>query len=349
MKEMKRRKFIGSLAAALAAGMAGTVIESCTSIRGGYLNGKTGSNGQLHALDRLNRNCRSLRRNKIFKQAAYLYQNGGCNTELLPDILETLLVTGFFADMNENDRHHSEVQQRVHNANPVMNDAFLGIATYMEGLEPEQRIELHRALIEHPEILSEFQVQFDIASRDNDVPLERIKHFHSLFNQCCWRLKYQDPSALIDECVTMVDKEALREGITPQQRRNLMAAGGLQKQGSGPDDFDYSRFQNQYAALENSNDSTIATDAIEKGQLRRSKGRRMIGIGAGLMGLGIIGIDAGIRVVNNNGRDRVMVNGAIFFGCIGGAICLIIGLILIITGANKVYKAKKLLNPQEKQ
>jgi len=352
MKPIDRRAFINTLAATLAAGYAGAVTESCTALRGGYKGGKNGSRGPAEALARLDRNCRALRRNQTLRKAESVYRKAGCNTDLLPDALETLLVVGMFGDLGEKERMDPRVQKRVQDAMPVMTDAFMGMATYMESLKPSERALVRQTLNEHPEIMSGFQVQFDAASRDHDVPSERMEHFHSLFNQCAWRLKNQDPSSLIDECVAMVDKEGERNGISPALRRSMAAAGGFCRSALSGADFAGVGDDQRLAYAEDLNDSTIATDADNQIALfrlqQRGKAKKRIKTGAALMGLGAVALAAGIFVGAEYVNNQAVFIPTVLFGCVGGAACLIVGLIMIITGIINMHQAKTGLPEPEK-
>jgi hypothetical protein len=355
MKPIDRRAFINTLAATLAAGYAGAVTESCTALRGGYKVGKTGSRDPAAALARLDRNCRALRRNQTLRKAESVYRKSGCNTDLLPDALETLLVVGMFGDLGEKERMDPRVRKRVQSAMPVMTDAFLGMATYMESLGPHERALVRQTLNEQPEIMSEFQVQFDAASREHDVPQERLEHFHSLFNQCAWRLKNQDPSSLIDECVALVDKEGERHGISPALRRSMVATGGFSKSTIFGADYAGADDDQRLAFAGALNDSTVASDADNPRVLLQSqqheKGKRQLGTGAALMGLGAVALTAGIIIGGREYGNDAAFTPAVVFGCVGGAICLIVGLILIIIGAVNLHRSwanKNSISPRNK-
>ncbi len=323
MNTLDRRKFIKDMTLALAGSTAGLTIGSCSLIRAGY---REFNDTVYHdkILKAFQKQTKTISESRSMQRIEEYLQKRKSDPYMIKGSIISLMAVGTFGDLPEEDRKHPAMQQMITDSLPVMDRAVLSSATYLEQLSAEEREGIQETIKEHPEILTAFQVEFDKAARKNDIPASRLDHFNALFNKCVWRLENQDPSDFIDELVTLTDKSFQKVKVTPDQRREWGSAG-TKVESSG------TSFQAQPA---DSLQSTPA-DIYRMREYERWKEYTRRGNNAVIWGIAQFGIGYLLASSSDDALEGIGALG-LFVGMTGGAIIVIVGIIMSLVGTVKM-------------
>lgn len=208
--------------------------------------------------------------------------------ELYRKSLRSLLVLGSFHDLPEASRNHPEVQKRILNALPEMDQAVMGMADHLEKLSRDDQDAIRKKLQEQPMLPT---VMVDALDRDAamlGITTQRRSHLRKLTAQIGWRLRAQPISMLSEEYLSKV--RAVAEG---QNRAHLQVLEG----------------------------------ARLNVEIKESAANRVMGAGAIVLGLGIAGTLLGASIVEHDFSGAFLITVGVL-GILGGLITLLVGLIM---------------------
>lgn len=143
---------------------------------------------------------------------------------LVKKALHTLLFTGMYNDLPEENRTHPGMQARLDKAMPEMDEAVFGMTGKLAALSPAERSELQRALRQQPDAGLKISEALDDYAKKIGVPLKRRLQLRSMLTNLSWRMRAQSPSLLIDSYVEKVQKVAVRNGQSEELKRYLATA-----------------------------------------------------------------------------------------------------------------------------
>lgn len=208
--------------------------------------------------------------------------------ELYRKSLRSLLVLGSFHDLPEASRNHPEVQKRIFNALPEMDQAVMGMADHLEKLSRDDQDAIRKKLQEQPMLPT---VMVDALDRDAamlGITTQRRSHLRKLTAQIGWRLRAQPISMLSDEYLSKV--RAVAEG---QNRAHLQ----------------------------------VLERASLNVEIKESAANRVMGAGGIVLGLGIAGTLLGASIVDHDISGAFLITVGVL-GILGGLITLLVGLIM---------------------
>jgi hypothetical protein len=338
MSTIDRRDFIKKLAITLAGSTAGLTLGSCSLVKSGYRQMKPGIDHPA-ILAAYREQCKSIYQAPGFRLIEdYLHQSQ-CHPFMIQDSIISLNAVGTFGDLAQEDRKHPAIQEMMQEAIPVMDRATLSTATFLERLSTQERLDIQKTMNEHQDILSTFQVEFDIAGRKHNISPSRMDHFNSLYNKCRWRLEKQDPSLVIDELITMTDKACMEYSITPEQRRELVAELSI------PEYYqlaygDFNTDISEVSALE-FNEMLVPMPVDTSAAYRAEQYEKYLKLqkkGVSTLTWGIIQFGVGTLIVRTSDGSLEGIGGfGITVGMTGGAIIAIVGLLMALIGTLGVH------------
>jgi hypothetical protein len=144
---------------------------------------------------------------------------------LLRKSLRSLFVAGSFRDLHEDARTHPEVQERVWNAMPEMDEAVAGTTELFESMTVTERADLNRALRDDPGLAMRVVGAIDKEAAAHGVSTERRVHLRAIAAHTASRMK-QSSGMLFDEYTHKVRRLAAQPGSTAEFERRLAARMG---------------------------------------------------------------------------------------------------------------------------
>jgi hypothetical protein len=334
MNSIDRRDFLKKLAITLAGSTASLTFSSCSLIKAGYRQMKPGIDHNAILTD-YKEKFKLISQDHSLKLVEDYLQQRQCNPFMVQDSILSLNAVATFGDLPEEDRKHPAIQQMMRDASPVVDRSTLSTATYLEQLSIRERLDIQNTMHEHPEILSTFQVEFDVAARKNNIPPSRLDHFNALFNKCVWRLENQDPSLIIDEIVAMTDKTCAEYSISPEKRRELVA------ELNSPEYYDlaYSAANTDISEIYDPglSEMLVQVPADTSVSYRAEQYQKWLKVrdkGASWVLWGIVQFGVGTALLYGFGNSvEILAALGLFVGMTGGALIAITGLIMAIVGA----------------
>ena len=322
MNAMDRRKFIKDMAIALAGTTAGLTANSCSLIRAGYSKDGSDSNPE-DTLRRFQKKSKGISDSKDMPGVERYLQDHNVSQYMIKDAIISLMAISTFGNLEAVDQKHPAMQKMVRDTLPLMDRAIMSTTSFLESLSGEERKEIQTTMVEHPEILTTFQVEFDKSARNNDIAHSSIDHFNSLFNKATWRIEHQDPSVLIDELVTLSDKSAQKSSVAPEERRKL---------GSDQELSSFNMMAMQDAPADSTQPQPSPEELYRIEQYERWKKVNERGGHAALWGLVQFGLGALLMSTADDPFEGLGGLG-LFVGMTGGAIITIVGIIMAIVGS----------------
>jgi hypothetical protein len=135
--------------------------------------------------------------------------------------LRALLFTSAYNDLDAAGRNHPEVQKRLAEVMPEVDEAVLGMTGTIAELSPERAAAVQRVLREDPGVGLAISEQLDRPARLVDVPLKRRLQMRSMLTHFAWRMRVQSPTVVADEYLTKMHRVAALGGRDEELRRAL--------------------------------------------------------------------------------------------------------------------------------
>lgn len=248
---------------------------------------------------------------------------------LLRGSLRSLLLTGSFADLPELAQVHPQVQKRMWQGLPEIDQSVSDMSAFLESLAPAERLDLARELRGDPQLVMRITANLDREATRLGVPLKRRLHFRTLMTQIAYRLRQQPPSAVMDEILGRVRKAQERPMTADSLQAYLSARMGEAAF------WEYQGRLDTMAAYwaEGGGGGGAGLDAEAPRVVAQRPGRKLIITGAVLLGVGLVtSAVAGILMVAVN-----LLAGA--FVMTPGALLFLSGLIVLLVGVSRGVKA----------
>ena len=268
--------------------------------------------------------------------------------------VRTLYVTGRFLDLPDEFKTHPEIQARVLDAQPEMDEAVLGTTQLLESLRPEDHRAIQAALRAHNGVGERLAALIDEPAREDGIPFARRMSLRTTTLQLARRMQAQSPALTIDPYVQRVRKIEARPHSEDEQARLLAARIGEeafwqhQQRLAGLS----ARWQQRLAqASPPSTPATPSTPGAPRTAIPSpgrptpaatprpqeegaSRGRRVVGTGGRIMGFGAGSVGLGL-VFAGLGKlfaTEALLAPTLIFGVTVGPILLVVGLLVVIVG-----------------
>ena len=243
--------------------------------------------------------------------------------------VRSLLLSGSFHDLSEEDRMHPGMQSRMLGSLAEMDEAMLGMNDMLAELTPTEHADLAESLRADPELGMRVVEVLDTEAGKAGVPFARRLHLRNIAVQACARLK-QSPSLFISEYNTKVEKIAARSGSVEQTQRELVSRLGEQAFWAYRDRLTEAS-RRWDVALGNGSASDFPP-SFEPPRVTQGPRRGTISVivGASLLGLGAIITITGSILLASSGGSGIGVAIGVTVGAslaLGGLITLIVGLV----------------------
>jgi len=256
----------------------------------------------------------------------------------------TLYFTGAFMELEEHERLHPGVQDRIKRLAPEMDAAVDGVATLLESLTPADHRTLREALRQDPGLAESVGEELQRAAKEDGFGFVRRADLRLAVRDLAARMSVQNPALVIDPPV----QKARRIQANPQTDAELERTLAIRAGEKAFWDFQrrsvqaVAQWDRIYAARPSQD--LAALDEIypppreptpeEKAEHTINAGLIVMGIGAGSLLLG--GIAYLISTAGASGFGYV----AAVLGVTIGPLLLIAGLIVLIVGAVMSANAK---------
>ena len=325
MNAMDRRKFIKDMTLALAGTTAGLTINSCSLIRAGYGDNK-GTVNHKKTLHEFRQRAKEISDSPELENIEKYLSSRNVNRFMVKDAIISLMAVGTFGGMSEEDRKHPEIQEMINEAAPIMDRTIISSANYLEQLSEDERGDIQMTMLDHPEILTTFQVEFDKAGRRNEIQPDNLDHFNALFNKCVWRMENQDSSAFIDELITVTDKSFKKVDIQTSERQEL-----------GKDDEQPTpvELSTQKTASDSTQVQLSPAELYRFEQYERWKKVQARGGNAMIWGIVQFGVGWALASSSHDALEGIGALG-LFVGMTGGAIIALVGIIMAMVGTARM-------------
>ena len=216
--------------------------------------------------------------------------------------MHSLYMTGMFGDLPLENQVDQRVQDRLWDSQPAMDEALRGTEAYLAGRTATDLAAVRETLRSRPEVLRELIGIVDEEAGRSGVSDARRAQLRTLFTEVGWRLTNQPPELIVREYADKVERVTASDAQSEARRRWLASRVGE-------------------AAFWQAQESLR--------QRRISRGLRSMGIGAILFAGGYVLVTLGSR---GRGNDALVWIGLIP-GITGGSILLVVGLIILLSGA----------------
>jgi len=285
-------------------------------------------------------------------------------TKLFRQAMRTLYVTGRFMDLPDEVKMHPDLQSRLWNAQPDMDEAVLGMTEVLESLRPEDHAAIQSTLRAQPDLMEGLASIMDATAKEDGLPVRRRAAVRTTTLSLADRMAKQAPNLVVDPYVRRVRRLQARPIPTTGAARAMAARLGedaywQQEQRLTDLAMRWQRHLAQtttvapatqagsaHAAAPASGPAAApvvvpaaapsadpsadpaATPAPRKpGESTIRVGGYMMGFGAGSIALGLI-----FAGLNSAFQADALLAGALIFGVTIGPILLIAGLIVLIVG-----------------
>ena len=270
---------------------------------------------------------------------------------LFNELLSGVLFIGAYQELTPKEREEPVFQSRLATEQVRIAKTVFKIVTMLEDVSKTECKKIQQALKTEPELLR-FEELVIRKANELGMPLKHTSKINKDLGRILWRLKNQNVSTLFKSLVEKVDRMAKSQGLTPQDRRDLVKLYKAQKSDSS---FDEAAFFKKLSQGNNKDDVLVAMANASKNSAantgkkvavapgRRAKGKavkkkvyhrpftirekhhvRRIQSGQSMMGTG--GLLMGIGILSG------FALAPIFLCCLGGIVFLV-GLVMLIVGA----------------
>jgi len=277
-------------------------------------------------------------------------------TKLFRQAMRTLYVTGRFMDLPDEIKMHPEVQSRMWNAQPDMDEAVLGMTEVLESLGPEDHAAIQSTLRAQPDLMEGLASMMDATAKEDGLPVRRRAAVRTTTLSLADRMAKQAPNLVVDPYVRRVRRLQARPIPTTGAARAMAARLGedaywQQEQRLTDLAMRWQRHLAQTTAVapatqagsahaaapasgpasapvaDPSADPSATPAPRKPGESTIRVGGYMMGFGAGSIALGLI-----FAGLNSAFEADAFLAGALIFGVTIGPILLISGLIVLIVG-----------------
>ncbi len=255
--------------------------------------------------------------------------------------MRTLAVLGMFRDLDEAQRRHAAVQERMWQAMPEMDEAVLGTAEFLGTLDHQDYRRVQARLKRDPDIVMRLGGIFDRHARALGVSLKPRFHLRKLLADVSWRLQKQSLLILVNECLTKVRKMAARLDAVGdphtltvaraahapryQARLRALIRGYDLVPGSTLGVFSRERPGESLAVAAAVDGAAVpAGETVVSPSMYQTsdKGRQLVGMGALLLGIGLVGGVLSVNLLETLGWQA-------FFGTTAAVVLIVSGIVIL--------------------
>jgi len=254
--------------------------------------------------------------------------------------IKTLYITGRFMDLPDDLKVHPEMQSRILAAQPMMDDAVLGVTALLESLSNEDHRHIQTALRSRSDVAETLSVMLNEPAKEDGIPFKRRMELRSSVLSLAEKMTEQSPALTIDPYVKKVRKVESRPRTHAEEQRMWAAKFGedaFWQHQQKLNDISQ-KWQQKYAQAGKTAPSDAPRPALNmppagtqqapsKGHSIVSTGGRMMGFGAGSVALGLVFAGLG-----NVFETALFAWPALFFGVTVGPSLLMVGLLVVLVG-----------------
>ncbi len=131
--------------------------------------------------------------------------------ELYRKSLRSLLLVGSYRDLPPDERSHPRMLERLSRGCDEMDEATLGMARHLEGLEPSSRSAIQARLRARPELGMAIGKALDVRAAQIGISIQRRTHLQSMSSQVLWRLRALPIGTVLDEQTALIRSVADRQ------------------------------------------------------------------------------------------------------------------------------------------
>lgn len=282
-------------------------------------------------------------------------------------VIRSMLLVGSFSDLPEEGRVHPGVQERMWNSMHEMDEAVFGMNDLLTSLTPTERADVRRLMREDAAAAPRILGALDDEAVKAGVNLKRREHMREVAKHACFRLR-QSTSGFIDEYDDKVKRVSVRDASATEVQRRLMAqlgekafwdyharqfalaqawqqvpgiAGTAPAAPTPPTTSAFPRplTTGRYVvypfpppradgSASPGGGPAPLLDAEGRDVAALKRGNKVLAIGGGLLGLGLITFGVGALVVAAAGLAGAFVITAAVLAGLAGIVCLIVGGVL---------------------
>jgi hypothetical protein len=259
--------------------------------------------------------------------------------------MRTLYFTGAFNELEEQDRAHPGVQERIRRMQGEMDEAVDGMTTFLESLTPAQHQAVQEQLQADPDLGKKVGDVFQKVAKDDGFGFLRRLDLRVAFDDVAQKMRVQNPALLIDSQTRKVRRiQATAATDAERERATAVRAGeqafwDFQERNAkylGAWDEVYSkRPRADVVALEGTYDEIEVPkpdDPTRRPKTVLSVGGYIMGFGGGsaLTGLALYGLAAATATTAS---ASPLYWPSIVLGVTVGPVLLVVGLVVVIVGA----------------
>lgn len=238
--------------------------------------------------------------------------------------LRTLYMTAMFSDLPIEGQQHPEIQRRIFDAMPEMDEATSGMTAFLATRSPGNLDDLQLALRNPANPAMEIFEALDRQAAELGVSTPRRLQTRVMMTDASWRLRNQPPSLVISETLEKIEKVVAADASDEARTDWIAARVGEQ--------IFWQRQQAGVAKLISADEAVddVAGGSSEGAKPDRSTREKRLAKGARLMGLGLlVGVlaVAGAAVTSEHG-----IAWAFVFGATVGAVMILVGLLVLLVG-----------------
>lgn len=226
--------------------------------------------------------------------------------------LRTLYLAAMFADLPREAQLHPDMQQRMWNALPEMDDAMAGVEQLLASRSDEDLTRLRSALRSPQNPAMEIFQALDRHAAACGVSRRRRLQMRAIVTDANWRLRNQPPRLVIDESLRKANKAAASDVSREIQEDRLAANLGERV---------FWEAEERAGGSDKSGSSSLPDSSVH----HASKRHQRISRGAKLMGIGIVLGGASAALASSGVTPGI-------FAATVGAVLLLIGLITLLVG-----------------
>ncbi len=223
--------------------------------------------------------------------------------------LRSLYMSAMFADLPESGQQHPEMQNRVFDVMPEMDEATSGMAAFLSTRSPSELEDLQVMLRHRANPSMEIFEALDRDASALGVSSQRRLQTRVMMTQASWRLRNQPPSLVIHETLDKVEKLVATDA-SDEARIDWVA-------GRAGEEIFWGQQQQAGTILEKEG-KRRRDDGRSTRQRRLASGAKILGIGIVVGALGAAGTAAGAL--------------PLVFVATVGVVMILIGLIVLLVG-----------------
>jgi hypothetical protein len=258
--------------------------------------------------------------------------------------LRSLYFVGAFMDLEEHDRVHPGVQERMRRLQPEMDEACEGMASMLEAMTPEEHRAIQKALKEDPDAGLRIGERLDQIAKEDGFGFGRRLDMRLAVDDVTKRLKAQNPQLVLEPITRKVRRVQQTAGTELERERTTRVKAGEQafwemhernkKNVQRWDDVYASRPRVDLVALEDTypeqrehpEDPTIGGTRVLR------VGGYLFGIGMGVEALGGLFYLASVGA-GTGGASGAFAVPAVILGTTIGPLLMVGGLVVLLVGA----------------